>query len=83
MNSAQLEEFVSTVNQRAQDCIDSNEANRLFLDSLYDCGIDEVELGSAYETEMGDWYWWVRAEERKAVLIQYRSGRCAIVERIQ
>ena len=81
MNTAQLEEFVSTVNQRAQDCIDSNEANRLFLDSLYDCGIDEVELGSAYETEMGDWFWWVRADERKAVLIQYRSGRCAIVER--
>jgi len=81
MNTAQLEEFVSTVNQRAQDCIDSNEANRLFLDSLCDCGIDEVELGSAYETEMGDWYWWVKANERKAVLIQYRSGRCAIVER--
>ena len=81
MNTAQLEDFVSTVNQRAQDCIDSNEANRLFLDSLYDCGIDEVELGSAYETEMGDWFWWVKANERKAVLIQYRSGRCAIVER--
>ena len=81
MNTAQLEDFVSTVNQRAQDCIDSTETNRLFLDSLYDCGIDEVELGSAYETEMGDWFWWVRADERKAVLIQYRSGRCAIVER--
>ena len=81
MNNAQLEYFVSTVNDRIQDCIDSNEANRLFLDSLYDCGIDEVELGSAYETEMGDWFWWVRADERKAVLIQYRSGRCAIVER--
>ena len=81
MNTAQLEDFVSTVNQRAQDCIDSTEANRLFLDSLYDCGIDEVELGSAYETEMGDWFWWVKANERKAVLIQYRSGRCAIVDR--
>ena len=83
MNSAQLEDFVSTVNERVQDCIDSIEADRLFLDSLYDCGIDEVELGSCYETEMGDWFWWVKANERKAVLIQYRSGRCAIVERIQ
>ena len=83
MNSAQLEEFVSTVNQRVQDCIDATEADRVFLDSLDECRIDQCELGEGYETEMGDWYWWVRAEERKAVLIQYRSGRCAIVERIQ
>ena len=81
MNSAHLEEFVSTVNQRAQDCIDSTEADRMFLDSLDECRIDQNELGEGYLTEMGDWYWWVRADERKAVLIQYKSGRCAIVER--
>ena len=81
MNTAQLEDFVSTVNQRAQDCIDSTEADRVFLDSLDECRIDQNELGEGYLTEMGDWYWWVRADARKAVLIQYRSGRCAIVER--
>ena len=82
MNSAQLEDFVSTVNDRVQDCIDATEADRAFLDSLDECRIDQCELGTGYETEMGDWYWWVKAEERKAVLIQYRSGRCAIVERV-
>ena len=81
MNTAQLEDFVSTVNQRAQDCIDSTEADRVFLDSLDECRIDQTELGEGYLTEMGDWYWWIRADERKAVLIQYRSGRCAIIER--
>jgi len=81
MNTAQLEDFVSTVNQRAQDCIDATEADRVFLDSLDECRIDQNELGEGYLTEMGDWYWWVKANERKAVLIQYRSGRCAIVER--
>jgi len=81
MNTAQLEDFVSTVNTHVCDSIDSQEYDRVFLDSLYECGIEETELGTAYETEMGDWFWWVRADERKSVLIQYRSGRCAIVER--
>ena len=81
MNTAQLEDFVSTVNTHVCDFIDSQEYDRVFLDSLYECGIEETELGTAYETEMGDWFWWVKANERKAVLIQYRSGRCAIVER--
>ena len=83
MNSAQLEDFVLTVNDRVQDCIDATEADRVFLDSLYDCGIDECQLGSAFQTEMGDWFWWVKADERKAVLIQYSSGRVAIAERVQ
>ena len=81
MNSAQLEDFVSTVNQRVQDCIDATEADRVFLDSLDECRIDQNTLGEAFQTECGDWYWWTRADERKAVLIQYKSGRCAIVER--
>ena len=81
MNTAQLEEFVSTVNTHVCDSIDSQEYDRVFLDSLYECGIEETELGTAFETDCGDWFWWVKANERKAVLIQYRSGRCAIVER--
>ena len=81
MNTAQLEEFVSTVNTHVCDSIDSQEYDRVFLDSLYECGIEEIELGTAFETDCGDWYWWVKANERKAVLIQYRSGRYAIVER--
>jgi len=81
MNTAQLEDFVSTVNTHVCDSIDSQEYDRVFLDSLYECGIEENELGEAFETDCGEWYWWVKANERKAVLIQYRSGRCAIVER--
>lgn len=81
MNSAQLESFVQTVNQRVQDCIDSTECDRVFLDSLDDAGIDQCELGEAYETECGDWYWWAKADGRKTAIIQYRSGRVVAIER--
>ena len=79
MNAAQLEDFVSTVNDRVQDCIDATEADRVFLDSLDECRIDQDTLGEAFQTECGDWYWWTRADERKVVLIQYGSGRVALM----
>ena len=54
MNAAQLEDFVSTVNERVQDCIDATEADRVFLDSLGECRIDQDTLGEAFQTECGD-----------------------------
>ena len=57
MNRHALESFVETVNCHVCDSIDSQEYDKVFLDSLDECEIDETELGEAFETEMGDWYW--------------------------
>ena len=68
-----LESVVDRVNLRVMDLPPNETADIILIQELAAAGIDEVELGSAYETADG-WAW------PSAGLIQYGgSGRLALV----
>jgi len=76
MNRSQLERIVSTVNLAVQE-LPSPNADRVLLATLAAYGIDECLLGSAH---LGvDCWFWYPCPPTRTVLIQYGSGRCAVV----
>ncbi len=68
-----LESVVDAVNLRVCDLQPNESADLVLIQELARAGIDEVELGSAYETADG-WAW------PSAHLIQYGgSGRLVLI----
>ena len=68
-----LERVVARVNVRIEEyeTLREGDADLFLLAELAAAGIEECELGPAWETETGDWVW------RTSRLIQYSSGRLA------
>ena len=77
MDRSQLESVCARVNLAVLSLDTANPDHEL-LDALSACGIDEAELGSAFETGTGDWFWY-HFQHRKCILTQYKSGRLALI----
>lgn len=67
-----LQSVVSRVNLRLEDLPPDLTADLILLQELDRAGVDQVELGDAYETEDG-WAW------PSCGLLQYGSGRLTLL----
>ena len=65
----QLEQVVTRVNLRVMDVECNESADIILIQELDRAGIDQSELGEAWEDDDGGWRW------PTAKLIQYPDGR--------